>query len=78
MAGAPRGRGRKSRLNAGSLIPDDVKNDLLHNSRGLPGWALPLARSIASDPTVAVWPEALHRSFSFVFHVSSVSEENTK
>ena len=30
-------------------LPDDVKLDLLHNSPDLPGWALPLARSIASD-----------------------------
>ena len=30
-------------------LPDDVKLDLLHNSHDLPGWALPLARSIASD-----------------------------
>ena len=35
-------------------LPDDVKLDLLHNSRDLPGWALPLARSIASDQAVAV------------------------
>jgi len=35
-------------------LPDDVKVDLLHNSRDLPGWALPLARSIASDPAVTV------------------------
>ena len=35
-------------------LPDDVKIDLLHNSRDLPGWALPLARSIASGSTVAV------------------------
>lgn len=34
-------------------LPDNVKFDLLHNSRGLPGWALPLARSIASDRAVA-------------------------
>ncbi|MDE0109362.1 MAG: DUF6088 family protein [Bryobacterales bacterium] len=34
-------------------LPDYVKADLLHNSRGLPGWALPLARSIASDQAVA-------------------------
>ncbi|MCY3736844.1 MAG: DUF6088 family protein [Gemmatimonadaceae bacterium] len=30
-------------------LPDHVKLDLLRNSRDLPGWALPLARSIASD-----------------------------
>ncbi len=35
-------------------LPDDVKLDLLQNSRDLPGWAVPLARSIASDQTVAV------------------------
>ena len=35
-------------------LPDDVKLDLLHNSRDLPGWALPLARSITSDQAVAV------------------------
>ena len=35
-------------------LPDDVKLDLLRNSRDLPGWALPLARSIASDQSVAV------------------------
>ena len=32
-------------------LPDNVKLDLLHNSRALPGWALPLVRSIASDQT---------------------------
>ena len=32
-------------------LPNEVKLDLLHNSRDLPGWALPLARSIASDQT---------------------------
>ena len=35
-------------------LPDYVKLDLLHHSRDLPGWALPLARSIASDQDVAV------------------------
>ena len=35
-------------------LPDDVKRDLLQNSRDLPGWALPLARSITSDQTVVV------------------------
>ena len=35
-------------------LPDNVKFDLLRNSRDLPGWALPLARSIASDQAVAV------------------------
>jgi len=34
-------------------LPDNVKFDLLRNCRGLPGWALPLARSIASDQAVA-------------------------
>ena len=34
-------------------LPDNAKFDLLHNCRGLPGWALPLARSIASDQAVA-------------------------
>ncbi len=34
-------------------LPDNVKLDLLHNLRDLPGWALPLARSIASDRAVA-------------------------
>ncbi len=28
-------------------LPDDVKLDLLHNGRDLPGWALPIARRIA-------------------------------
>ena len=31
-------------------LPDDVKFDLLKNSRDLPGWALPIARSIAHNP----------------------------
>lgn len=35
-------------------LPLDVKLDLLENSRNLPGWALPLARSITGDRTVAV------------------------
>ncbi len=35
-------------------LPDDVKRDLLQNSRDLPGWALPLARSITADQAVAV------------------------
>ena len=35
-------------------LPDDVKLDLLLNSRNLPGWALPLVRSITSDQTTAV------------------------
>ena len=35
-------------------LPDDVKLDLLQNSRDLPGWALPLARSITADQPAAV------------------------
>ena len=35
-------------------LPDDVKRDLLQNSRDLPGWALPLARNITSDQAAAV------------------------
>ena len=35
-------------------LPNNVKLDLLHNSRDLPGWALPLARSITSDQEVSV------------------------
>ena len=35
-------------------LPDNVKLDLLENSRNLPGWALPLARRITSDQTLAV------------------------
>ncbi len=35
-------------------LPDDVKLDLMQNSRDLPGWAMPLARSITSDQAVAV------------------------
>lgn len=35
-------------------LPDHVKFDLVHNSRDLPGWALPLARGIARDQTVSV------------------------
>ena len=35
-------------------LPEDVKRDLLQNSVDLPGWALPLARSIADDQAVAV------------------------
>ncbi len=34
-------------------LPEDVKRDLLRNSRNLPGWALPLAHSIMADPAVA-------------------------
>lgn len=30
-------------------LPDDVKLDLLQNSRDLPGWALPIARSITHN-----------------------------
>ena len=36
-----------------SHLPDEVKLDLLRHGRDLPGWALPLARSIASDAAVA-------------------------
>ena len=35
-------------------LPDAVKRDLYQNSRHLPGWALPLARSITADQAVAV------------------------
>ena len=35
-------------------LPDAVKRDLSQNSRRLPGWALPLARSITADQAVAV------------------------
>ncbi len=35
-------------------LPDAVKRDLSQNSRHLPGWALPLARSITADQAVAV------------------------
>ena len=35
-------------------LPDDVKRDLWENSGSLPGWALPLARSITVDQAVAV------------------------
>ena len=35
-------------------LPDDVKRDLLINSRDLPGWALLLARDITRDQAVAV------------------------
>ena len=35
-------------------LPDAVKDDLMQNSGGLPGWALPLAQSIAADRAVAV------------------------
>lgn len=36
------------------LLPDHVKRDLFENSRDLPGWAMPLARSITIDQAVAV------------------------
>ncbi len=36
------------------LLPDGVKRDLLQNSRDLPGWALPLARTITTDEAVAL------------------------
>lgn len=32
-------------------LPEDVKLDLLQNSRDLPGWALPIARSITHNLT---------------------------
>lgn len=35
-------------------LPDDVKRDLRQNSQDLPGWALPLARSIAGDQAPVV------------------------
>ena len=35
-------------------LPDDVKLDLLQNSRDLPGWALPLARRITANQAVEV------------------------
>lgn len=31
-------------------LPEDVKLDLIKNSRDLPGWALPIARSITHNP----------------------------
>lgn len=31
------------------VLPDYVKSDLLENSRDLPGWALPVVRSITND-----------------------------
>lgn len=34
-------------------LPDEVKLDLLRNSRDLPGWVQPIARGIASDQAVA-------------------------
>ena len=55
VVGPPRSRGRRDRIwMLNRHLPDDVKLDLLHNSRDLPGWALPLARSIASEQAVAV------------------------
>lgn len=36
------------------ILPDDVKRDLFQNSRYLPGWALPLARTITTDQAVVV------------------------
>ena len=36
------------------LLPDHVKRDLFENSRDLPGWVMPLARSITADQAVAV------------------------
>lgn len=35
-------------------LPDNVESDLLRNSRGLPGWAVPLVRSIARDQALEV------------------------
>ena len=35
------------------VLPEPVKRDLLHNRRGLPGWALPLARRITTDQAAA-------------------------
>ncbi len=35
------------------VLPKDVKRDLVRNSGGLPGWALPLARSIEDDQASA-------------------------
>ncbi len=37
-----------------SRLPNHVKLDLLENSRDLPGWALPLVRSITADQAVSV------------------------
>ena len=34
-------------------LPEDVKRDLVENSGALPGWALPLVRSIVDDQPVA-------------------------
>ena len=35
-------------------LPDHVKRDLLENCRDLPGWALPLVRSITDDQAFSV------------------------
>ena len=35
-------------------LPEHVKRDLVHNERNLPGWALPLTRSITNGQAVAV------------------------
>ena len=35
-------------------LPNHVKLDLLENSRDLPGWALPLVRSITADQAISV------------------------
>lgn len=35
-------------------LPNHVKRNLLENSRDLPGWALPLVRSITADQAVSV------------------------
>ncbi len=35
-------------------LADEVKRDLWQNSQGLPGWALPLARSITADQAPVV------------------------
>lgn len=35
-------------------LPDDVKRDLQQNSQDLPGWAMPVARSIAGDQAPVV------------------------
>ena len=34
-------------------LPDDVKHNLMQNSGGLPGWALPVAHSITANQVVA-------------------------
>lgn len=34
-------------------LPDAVKRDLIRNSRYLPGWAMPIARSLSTDENVA-------------------------